>query len=543
MAENPALRAEASNPTTDPARLAAIAHEAPSLGAIVAANPAAYDALLDWLLQYGDDDARRAVGVRRGTIAAPAPVIAPVAPAGYAAAPTVKTPMSAGLKKGLLFGGIGLAAVAVVAVAAVVVVNVMGGGSGSGINVASIGSEPRDDAWVVEHPLVGEGDDNGGLWLSALTVAQDKAVVLWYGEEEEEGDALDPQLSLVNTRTGSTDWIVEWDYSTELDLVSAVGASPLVFRTYDDDDLLVLSIDPATGEEISDSSGLDGMILLSEPNSVGISAPVFGTDVILRSEDGVGRYAASSLDEETWLVDVDDDEHVSVAGNRLIVDDTAYSLDTGQKVDWNADDDTRFVDVSGVIVGSAETDDDEYVLGAYSDSGDELWTVDVSQSTYPLLFDSEVMVLADYENEEVVALRMSDGEELWSFDDELAGGSLGVTDSSLGIVFLPLGDNRDKATAVDVTTGEELYTIDVSDDGDWPLRIAGMNGSFIYLEGNEDAELVAIETRTGDEVWTLDSPKANWYDYTVLGGNLVAYLSGLSAESNEEEPALRGIQP
>jgi outer membrane protein assembly factor BamB len=160
-----------------------------------------------------------------------------------------------------------------------------------------------------------------------------------------------------------------------------------------------------------------------------------------------------------------------------------------------------------------------------------------------LLFGSEVMVLADYEDERVTALRMSDGEELWTIDDELGGAILPGIDGTAGLIFLPLGDDENETTAVDLTSGEELYTLEVSDDGNWQLSIIGMNTSLMYLQGNEDAELIAVETRTGDEAWSLDSPKANWYDYAVLGGNLVAYLSGSSVESNSEEPALRGLQP
>jgi len=539
MAENPALRAEASNPTTDPARLAAIAHEDPSLGAVIAANPAAYDGLLDWLLQYGDEAAQRAVGVRRGTIAPPAPVVTPVAPAGYSAAP--KAPASPKLKKRLLFGGIGLAAVALVAVAAVVVVNVLGGGSGGAITVASIGEEPRDDAWVIEHPLLDEGDEGGSLWVETFTVGQDKALVLWTGEEEEEGDALDPLLSLINTKTGSTDWIIDWEYENDLTLLSAPGSTPYVFFTYDDDPIIV-SIDPSTGDTISDSSGVDGVRSLFEPNSVGITAPTFGSDVILQSDDGVGRYRANSLDEPVWLVEVDDDERASVAGSRLIVGDTAYSLESGDEVEWNADDEMLFVDIGGQILGQSG-DDGEYTIGVYTDSGDDVWTLDLENTSFPISFGADIMVLADTEEEQVTALRMSDGEEIWTVDEELTGAFPAGADPSYGVLFLPLGDDTDETTAVDLTTGEELYTLEVADDGNWRQSIAGMNQNFIYLRGNEDAELIAVETRTGDEAWTLDSPKANWYDYAVLGGNLVAFHSGSSAESFGEEPALRGLQP
>ena len=56
----------AANPATDQAELAQIAHEFPALRPLVAANPAAYDGLLDWLGQFGDPAVDAALTARRG---------------------------------------------------------------------------------------------------------------------------------------------------------------------------------------------------------------------------------------------------------------------------------------------------------------------------------------------------------------------------------------------------------------------------------------------------------------------------------------------
>lgn len=57
-------RSEAVNPETSGARLQEIAAQYPELQAEVAANPSAYPALLDWLKQYGTDEAKSAVDQR-----------------------------------------------------------------------------------------------------------------------------------------------------------------------------------------------------------------------------------------------------------------------------------------------------------------------------------------------------------------------------------------------------------------------------------------------------------------------------------------------
>ena len=80
---------ELRDPNTPAERLAAIAAANPELGAGVARHPNAYEGLLDWLAQYGDEAARAAVAERRSPSVAPvAPVADPVIPV---AAPTVPT--------------------------------------------------------------------------------------------------------------------------------------------------------------------------------------------------------------------------------------------------------------------------------------------------------------------------------------------------------------------------------------------------------------------------------------------------------------------
>lgn len=84
--------AEAANPSTDPARLAALAQSNPELRATIAANPACYPGLLDWIDSVGDSAAKAAVAARRAGAATPAPADPFARPAQpFVAAPTVTT--------------------------------------------------------------------------------------------------------------------------------------------------------------------------------------------------------------------------------------------------------------------------------------------------------------------------------------------------------------------------------------------------------------------------------------------------------------------
>ncbi len=58
-------RAEASNPSTEPARLQELTND-PELWALIAANPNAYDSLLAWLDQVGGPDVKAALAARGG---------------------------------------------------------------------------------------------------------------------------------------------------------------------------------------------------------------------------------------------------------------------------------------------------------------------------------------------------------------------------------------------------------------------------------------------------------------------------------------------
>ena len=100
--QNDPIAAEAADPGTAPARLAQIATEHEPLRAVVAANPATYPALLDWLDQVGDPHTKATVAwVRSGGHEAAAAYAAsqaaapqPVAPQPVAPQPTPPQPVA-----------------------------------------------------------------------------------------------------------------------------------------------------------------------------------------------------------------------------------------------------------------------------------------------------------------------------------------------------------------------------------------------------------------------------------------------------------------
>ena len=88
---DPGLLRDAQDPATPGARLAEIAASNPELGAEIAANPACYPDLLDWLAAYGDSRTQAAVAARRAADAAPATAASAPAPE---AAPAIVDPFA-----------------------------------------------------------------------------------------------------------------------------------------------------------------------------------------------------------------------------------------------------------------------------------------------------------------------------------------------------------------------------------------------------------------------------------------------------------------
>jgi hypothetical protein len=131
-----------ADPGTPASDLAAIAAAQPGLRAQIAAHPAAYPGLLDWLAETGDAEVKAAVATRRA--GHPAPVAAatpgaPVAPPGPrpdgwpttpqtpAVTPPSRPKPTASTKRIAIFAAL---AVVVVALGTIVIAKLAGGGPG-----------------------------------------------------------------------------------------------------------------------------------------------------------------------------------------------------------------------------------------------------------------------------------------------------------------------------------------------------------------------------------------------------------------------------
>ena len=94
-----AARAALANPATSAQQVADIARDFPDLRTLVAAHPAAFPALLDWLAGQGDPSVATAVATRRAMEANQARMAAPpVAP--MVAPPAMTPPVAAGMPVG-----------------------------------------------------------------------------------------------------------------------------------------------------------------------------------------------------------------------------------------------------------------------------------------------------------------------------------------------------------------------------------------------------------------------------------------------------------
>lgn len=525
MAEISALRDEAANPTTDPNRLAVLAQQEPALGAVVAANPAAYEALLDWLAQHGDDAAKHAVAVRRGaTPVLPVnPFAIPVVAANPFAAATPREPrkrMSKGAKRGLVFGIVGTLVLALVAAAGITYVAVFGWPIIPAVTTADIRTEPRD-AWGMVNPAAAAADfdDDLDAFVSVVTVGQDRALVTSSTDDDDSN-----LLSLLDTGSGSVLWTVDWEQNYGFNLLSELGATPVVVQTNRDSEQVVLSIDAANGEIISENDDPD---VQGANTSAALDGLGLGGDVLLRTEDGISRYSPSDLNDEKWSVDFGSEDYTLVR-DRLIIGDEAYDLDTGEKTKWSASEELTVLSSGHMLLGFGG-DFNDHTYYRLDDRGFVYWkeSADDSELVY---FDSDVMVLANRESGELTAIDMFSGDKRWS--EEFPAGEAAGSSSGAGILFWAIGEGD--TTAIDLTTGDELYDFSRQADD----RLVAMGETVYYLA--EDNDLTGYDLRTGDELWSFDNPDD--YLFIVSGGNIVGVQND-SAEDSEDHAAVIGIRP
>ncbi len=152
MTDSPSLAAEASNPATAQARLAEIAQSHPELQAAIAANPACYPGLLDWIDSVGDAAAKHAVAVARGAVAPAAPVnpfaqTAPVNPFAVPATTAAAQPLPAAAAPRTAAGPTNRKPL-FIGLAAVLVVLLVGGGVAFALFFSKFGGASSPEAAV-----------------------------------------------------------------------------------------------------------------------------------------------------------------------------------------------------------------------------------------------------------------------------------------------------------------------------------------------------------------------------------------------------------
>lgn len=544
MADNPSLHAEAADPATDPARLAAIAAQEHTLGAVVALNPAAYDGLLDWIAEFGDEAAKRAVALRRGAPPPPAPSAPPPPPevstqpaaaplnpfepgaplpqltpfgadAPAPAAPQKKR-MPRRVKRGILVGVIGTLVLLLAAGAGIAYLIIYGLPVPPAVQNADVRSKPSV-VWELVSPVAEEVDydKKSTLRSQVITVGQNRALVIWTNDR----DSDDSMLSLVDTASGSALWSVEWELTADARLLSELGATPFVLETGEG----VVSIDAADGGVIADNeaSRVRSVAVNALDGALGI-----GSDVMLVSKGAIGRYGADDLDDPKWEVDIEGERYALVR-DRLIVGEDAYDLTTGERVSWSGSEGLEYYSYGHMMLGVLK-DHGTVIYYRLNLDGKVFWK-ERTKNTELAYFDSEVLVFRDTARTELTALGFVWGDTLWSEDFD-AYTNIATVSRDAGVMIL--GIEGDDPIALDVRSGVKLYELDV--------RTGDLRGiaSTMFVAAAGD-ELIGFDLRSGDELWGLDVPDGYWTGFA--GGNLIG-VTVTTADDAKKNPTLIGIR-
>lgn len=118
----------------------------------------------------------------------------------------------------------------------------------------------------------------------------------------------------------------------------------------------------------------------------------------------------------------------------------------------------------------------------------------------------------------VTALDTTDGSEQWRFDH---GGNVteGATATANERVFVASGEQDGSIYALDLTTGEPLWSAPVGDEGT-PVVADGV----VYVPGRASSELIALDATTGTVRWRF---KSQFVPSTpVIGTTAVYFVAG-----------------
>lgn len=246
-------------PFSTPQELADLAAAHPELGAAIAQHPHAYDGLLDWLAEYGDEAARAAVRARRSLPAAPDTMFRP-APAPGA---VVEVSQAAAPPRRRLPAMLGIAAgIAVLGVAAAFAVGpiqgMFAGGPPRGNDPATTDPSRPESFDLADAPVFADGIDVA--WQLSLdelqTFGEDRGFYDYadYGDfwlvssYDSRGDLTHGGwATAVDAATGKVLWALP-DGGSERACANRLIGGRLICAHADNDRRVIESIDPGTGE-------------------------------------------------------------------------------------------------------------------------------------------------------------------------------------------------------------------------------------------------------------------------------------------------------
>jgi outer membrane protein assembly factor BamB len=560
----------ASDPQTDLATLAQLAYDNPELRVAVAANPSAYEGLLEWLAGVGDPAVTAALAARgraetpaTQSVASSDPATAPASSATPFPVASQAAGSSASPSRALRFGIIGgaVAVVAVVAIVAVIALSGAGGQSGGVVPVVNLTQRPTVGDWKIENPFLAElkkGTDEDTASLQSIqTVATNQALVQWSFSTGDDDASDKGQLTLLNTGTGATVWSRSWTAS--FSILSQPGAPDIVLRGAHG----LTSISRSSGATISKTAATD----VSPVGSAYFAIPL--DRILLASKGTTNLYSTSALTRPLWAKGIPSTSITGASDDKLFTAEAAYSLASGQKIPWSGalgDDISYFpADRAWPSTGSPSQilrDESRDGTGSLdlvrANDGSSIWHLDIPKSVKQVGFDSNGLLIES--GTTLTRYSATTGQKLWSHSGLSTFQSSGLNSSgnfaASPVDIAQAASEADTVVGIDPSTGKELYRIDLlastdsgsaSDESENPV-VLGASADVLYVvsgSGGQGGNLYAYDTRTGLEKWRISQPYSNWYAFRFAGGNLVAAALGLGegkVDVTHDHPAIEGVR-
>jgi hypothetical protein len=474
---------------------------------------------------------------------------------------TTPEPTSKGLPKRALIAII-VAAVVVSASALTAVAFGLNSGQGQSattVPVANFLERPKVGVWKMESPFVADvksgGSDATEQLGSIVDVAADQAIVVWtYSKDGSDPDK--QQLTLINTKSGATLWTRS--VAGSIKVVSTFGGPDIVVQG----DHTLSSIDRSNGRTVSQSKAA------VEVTSAGATSTIPADRILLTTKNTINLYATSDLTSALWAKGIPDSSSISgFSSDRIFTQKASYSLASGQKLGWGGalGSDITYIPGNAAWPAGGESSELLRFEGANSGGtidrvsptdGSSLWQIDIPNTNGGIAFDSNGLLVLN--GHTLSKFSATDGKKIWSQSGYSGVESFGLQpDSALAQSSVDFAKSAGTSglVALDPTTGKQLYAIKglgttASGSSDTQVTVPiGASADILYAVtngGQNGSTLFAYDIKTGLERWRINKLYSNWYDFRILGGNLVATIPGLSVGASDlkdfgDHPALLGI--